>query len=55
VAGALKTIRERDHERVAVVDDGTEGAQNVEMWVDFADAEGAAFAVGVNRDFAEAV
>ena len=55
VARAAKAGGQGDDERVALVDRGPEGAEDVEVRVDFAHAERAALGVGVDRDFAQAV
>lgn len=55
VAGASKAGGQSDDEWVALVDRGTEGAEDIEMGVDLAHAERAALGVGVDCDLAQTV
>ena len=55
VAGAPKAGGQSDDEWVALVDRGTEGAEDIEMGVDLAHAERAALGVGVDCDLAQTV
>ena len=50
MAGAAEAMGEGEDEGLAIIDDGAEGGEDLEVGVDLAHAEGAAFGVGADCD-----